>query len=105
MEEYMCSFPYPYMILVVTLNNRIPEEIIIGCQVLPLASSPVHILLFPSKAVVIVCQAQYELDPIPPGLGYNKIQALQTTKKRTRKTKIINILKFKDLKKGENGKE
>lgn len=88
------------MILVVTLNNRVPEEIIIRCQVLPLTSSPVHILLFPPKAVVIVCQAQYEFDPMPPGLGYNKIQALQTTK-----TKIINILNFKDLRNREICKE
>ena len=84
----MCSFLYPYMVLVVTLNNRIPKEIIIRCQVLPLTSSPIHILLFPSKAVIVVSQTQYELDPISPCLSYNKIQALQTTKK----TKIINIV-------------
>ncbi len=84
----MSAFLYPYMVLVVALNNRISKEIIIRCQVLPLTSSPIHILLFPTKAVIVVSQAQYELDPISPCLSYNKIQALQTIKK----TKIINIV-------------
>lgn len=65
--------PYLYMVLVVTLDDRIPKKVIFRCQELPLISCPVHILFFPSKAVVVVRQAQYELNPIPPGLSYNKI--------------------------------
>ena len=94
------------MVLVVTLNNRIPKEVIIRGQVLSLISSPIHILFFTSKAVIVVSQAQYELDPIPPGLSYNKIQALQEPKTKNhqlcvslkieRRDKMAEILSVKE---------
>lgn len=97
---------YLYVVLVVTLNYRVSKEIIIRCQVLPLTFSPVHILLLPSKAVIVVSQAQDELDPISSGLIYNKIEPLNPTKEfeKRKRTQIIKILNFEYLKQKHNYK-
>lgn len=63
-----------------------------------MASTPIHILFFPSKAFIIVNQTQYKLDPIPCCFNYYKIQPLQTKKKKysyfhccfNSKTKLLN---------------
>ena len=70
------------MILVVALDNRVPKEIIIRCQILTLTSCPVHILLLPSKILIVVDQTQNELDPMISGLSYDKIKSLQDRIKR-----------------------
>lgn len=57
------------MVPVEALGNRVREEFVIGSNVLSVPSCPVHILLLPSKGVVVVHKAQYHLDSILPGLG------------------------------------
>ena len=72
------------MTFVVTFDNKVGEEFIIRSNVLPLISCPLDILLLPSKAIVVVNQAQYELDAILSCLRHHKIQPLDQ-KKRERK--------------------
>jgi hypothetical protein len=61
MLNYVCT--NLDMVCVETLHNRVlkksSSDVI---EVLPLASSPVHILLLPSKAIAVVHRAQYELN-------------------------------------------
>ena len=89
------------MILVVTLDNRVSKEIIIRFQILPSISSPVHILFLPSKIIIVVSQAQNELDPISSSLSYNKIQPLY---RLTKEKQIRKFASFEDLKNKQRAK-
>lgn len=81
MEVSYVALPSSYldMIFVESFNHWVGEEPIIGCNVLTLIPGPFHILLLPSKVVVVVHQAQYKADLVLSGLGYNKIQPLHIT--------------------------
>lgn len=98
---------YPNMVLIEALNNRVPEEIIIRIEVLPSAPTPIHILLLPSKALIIVCQTQNQLHPISPCLRYHKIQTLSITAKLTKQIPVSQKKKLERererLREGERG--
>ena len=69
------------MVLVEIFNKRVCEEVVFRRYRTALASSPVHILLLPSKAHVVISKAQYDLYTIPSCFSYRKIQTLFTRKK------------------------
>lgn len=68
---------YPDMVLVVTLDDFVPVEVIVGAEVTPLVSRPLDILRFTPKALEVVDQTQYQIDPILLGLRNHVIQTLQ----------------------------
>ena len=74
--------PHLDMVFVIHLHDRVGKEIILRIQVLSLTSCPVHILLPPSKVLIIIHQTQYQLNPIPPSLRHHKIQPLHNQKEK-----------------------
>lgn len=72
------------MIFVVSLDNRISEEVIIVIYVLALVPCPFNILPFPSKSFPIIHQAQYQINPM--------LLASDTTKSRPWKNTTIQLM-------------
>lgn len=72
----MESHPHLDMILVVSFHYRVCIEIIKRWYGLALTGCPVHILFSPSKVLIVVHQAQNQLNPILLSFGNDKIQSL-----------------------------
>jgi hypothetical protein len=64
------------MVLVDALYKGVSEELIVRSNGLPPLPRPLHVLLPPSKAVVIVHEAQNHLNPMLPCLRQHEIQPL-----------------------------
>ena len=87
------------MVLVEIFNKRVCEEVVFRRYRTALVSSPVHILLLPSKAHVVISKAEYYLYTIPSCFSYRKIQTL-FTRKNIKSLEIIighKILRLKKL--------
>lgn len=90
------------MVLVKIFNKRVCEEVIFRRYGTASASSPIHILLLPSEANVVIRKAKYYLYSMPSCLSYRKIQTLFTKiviKKKNRllqkhKQRVSNLPKI-----------
>ena len=77
------------MVLVVSFYSGIGEEIINIVEILSYIVSPLNILSFSSKVLIIISQNKYEFETINVGFKDHKVQSLnQNNPKIRRKTNV-----------------
>lgn len=69
--------PYLGVVLVVSLHHRVRVEVVVAGDGDARAASPLDVLPPPAEVVEVVGKAQDQANPVPRGLRYHEVEALQ----------------------------
>jgi len=65
------------VVLVVVLDDGAVEEVVVGGEAVAGVPAPLHVLPLAAEVVEVVCEAEEEVDAVPPGFGDHEVQPLE----------------------------